>query len=73
MENIRLTKEEHDIVYIVEEATLSLKESIESSGIELVFDTDIEEKIINCDRYDIERCVINLVIMLKNSHQRVGR
>lgn len=57
----KINKEEHDIVYIVEEATLSLKESIESSGIELVFDTDIEEKIINCDRYDIERCVINLV------------
>ena len=39
----------------------------------LVFDTDIEEKIINCDRYDIERCVINLVSNAQNSHQRVGR
>ena len=28
----KINKEEHDIVYIVEEATLSLKESIESSG-----------------------------------------
>lgn len=57
----KLNKDSHDIVYVVEEATLSLKESIESSGISLIFDTDIEEKIINCDRYDIERCIINLV------------
>ena len=57
----KISKEPCDIVYIVEEATLSLKESIESLGIELIFDTDIEEKIINCDKYDIERCIINLV------------
>lgn len=57
----KLNKEKNDIVYIVEEATLSLKESIESSGVELIFDTEVEEKIINCDKYDIERCVINLV------------
>ena len=57
----KINKEEHDIVYIVEEASLTLKESIESSGIELIIDTDIEEKIISCDKYDIERCIVNLV------------
>ena len=57
----KIHKEEHDIVYIVEEASLTLKESIESSGIELIIDTDIEEKIISCDKYDIERCIVNLV------------
>ena len=62
----KLNKEYNDIVYLVEEASLSLKESIESSGINLVFDTDVEEKIINCDRYDIERCIINLV---SNAHK----
>ena len=57
----KLNKEYCDIVYLVEEATLSLKESIESAGINLVFDTEVEEKLINCDKYDIERCIVNLV------------
>lgn len=62
----KINKSQCDIVYIVEEATLTLKESIESSGIELIFDTDVEEKIINCDKYDIERCIVNLV---SNAHK----
>ncbi len=57
----KLNKCENNIVYLVEEAILTLKESIESSGKELIFDTYVEEKIINCDKYDIERCIINLV------------
>lgn len=57
----KLNKDDNNIVYVVEEATLSLKEAIESSGVELVFDTDVEEKIINCDKHDIERCIVNLV------------
>lgn len=57
----KLNLDYHNIVYIAEEASLSLKESIESLGIELIFDTDVEEKIILCDKYDIERCIINLV------------
>lgn len=52
---------ENDIVYVVEEATLSLKEYIESKGIELIIDPEIEEKIIMCDAYEIERCIVNLV------------
>lgn len=57
----KLNLDYHDIVYIVEEASLSLKQSIESVGIDLIIDTDIEEKIILCDKYDIERCIVNLV------------
>ena len=34
---------------------------IESSNIELLIDTDTEEKIIKCDAYEIERCIVNLV------------
>ena len=52
---------ENDIVYIVEEATLSLKDYIERKGIELIIDPEIEEKIIKCDSYEIERCIVNLV------------
>lgn len=69
----KINKSQCDIVYIVEEATLTLKESIESSGIELIFDTDVEEKIINCDKYDIERCIINLVSNAQKFTPKGGR
>lgn len=51
----------NDIVYIVEEAALGLKDYIESKGVDLVIDTDIEEKIILCDHDEIERSIVNLV------------
>ena len=52
---------EEDIVYIVEEAALSLKDYIENKNIELIIEPDMEEKIIQCDRYEIERCIVNLM------------
>lgn len=57
----KINLQENDIVYIVEEATLSLKDYIESKGIELIIDPEIEEKMIMCDAYEIERCIVNLV------------
>ena len=57
----KINLKEHNIVYVVEEATLTLKNMIESKGINLIIDTDIEEKIIRCDAYEIERCIVNLV------------
>lgn len=53
--------QEEDIVYIVEEAALSLKDYIENKNIELVIEPEMEEKIIQCDRYEIERCIVNLM------------
>ena len=38
-----------------------MKDYIEEKGLELIFDTDVEEKVIRCDKVDIERCIINLV------------
>ena len=57
----KLTIKEEDIVYVVEEAALSLKDFIENKHIDLVIEPDVEEKIIECDRYEIERCVVNLI------------
>ena len=57
----QLNIKENDIIYIVEEATLSLKDYIERKGIELIIDPEIEEKIIKCDEHEIERCIVNLV------------
>lgn len=57
----KLIIKEHDIVYLVEEIVLSMKDYIEANGIELIIDPDVEEKIIECDKNEIEKCVINLV------------
>lgn len=60
-ENFVLNLERCDIVYIIEEITLSVKEYIENKGIMLTFDTDVEEKIISCDPDAIERILLNLI------------
>jgi signal transduction histidine kinase len=51
----------YNIVSIVEEITLSVSEYIENKGIDLVFDTDVEEKTIACDAEKIERIMLNLL------------
>ncbi|WML35418.1 PocR ligand-binding domain-containing protein [Clostridium sp. OS1-26] len=50
-----------NIVSLVEDITVSVAEYIESKNINLIFDTDIEEKIICCDYDKIERIVLNLL------------
>ena len=50
-----------DIVKIIEDITLSVAEYIESRKIELIFDTEIEEKVIACDPDKIERIILNLL------------
>ena len=40
-----------DIVYLVEETVIDMKDYIEEKGLEFIFDTDVEEKLINCDKY----------------------
>ena len=56
-----INKKDEDIVYLVEETVIDMKDYIEEKGLELIFDTDVEEKVIRCDKVDIERCIINLV------------
>ena len=56
-----LNIKENDVVYLVEEIVLTLKDYIENKGIELIVDPEVEEKIIQCDKEAIERCIINLV------------
>ena len=52
---------ETNIVYLVEESVLTLKDYIEGRGVNLIVDPEMEEKTINCDNDAIERCIINLV------------
>lgn len=51
----------NEIVSIVEEVSLGLKDYVESKDILFVIDTDTEEKFIKCDKREIERCIINLI------------
>lgn len=53
--------ENHNIVKIIENVTLSVAEYIKDKGIELIFDSDIDEKIVACDPDKIERIILNLL------------
>ena len=51
----------YNIVSVVEDITMSVLEYVNNKGIELIFDTDIEEEIIACDPDKIERIILNLL------------
>lgn len=50
-----------DIVKIIEDITLSVAKYIEDKNISLVFDTDIEERLVACDPDKMERIMLNLL------------
>jgi PAS domain S-box-containing protein len=50
-----------DIICIIENIVQSVVEYVENKGITLIFDTNIEEKIIACDPDKIERIILNLI------------
>lgn len=51
----------NDIVYLVEETALGLTDYAKSNGIKIIIDPEVEEKIVECDYYEIERCIVNLI------------
>jgi signal transduction histidine kinase/PAS domain-containing protein len=50
-----------NIVYTVEEIVQSVAEYVQSKGLNIIFDTEMEEKIIACDPDKIERIILNLI------------
>ncbi|AKN34155.1 histidine kinase [Clostridium carboxidivorans P7] len=56
-----ITLSNNDIVKITEDITLSVVEYVENKNIRLIFDTEVEEKIIACDPDKIERIMLNLL------------
>ena len=50
-----------DIINVVESIVLSVADYIESKGISIIFDTEVEETIISCDPNIIERVILNLL------------
>jgi len=50
-----------NIVDFVEEIVMSVTNFTDSKGLNIIFDTNIEEKIIACDPEKMERIVLNLI------------
>lgn len=50
-----------NIISTIEEITLSVSDYAAQKGISIVFDTEIEEKIMACDDEKIERILLNLL------------
>lgn len=57
----RVNLENLNIISIIEETTLSVAEYIESRGITLIFDTEVEEVITICDAEKLERIILNIL------------
>ena len=51
----------NNIVEVVEDIVMSVTNLTEIKGLNIIFDTDTEEKIIACDPEKIERVVLNLI------------
>lgn len=51
----------HNVVSVVEDITLSVVDYARNKGIELLFDTDVEEKEMAIDLDKIERIILNLL------------
>lgn len=58
---MKMNMRNENIVSVIEDITQSVAEYSNSMGISLIFDTDIEEKIIACDADKIERVILNLL------------
>jgi PAS domain S-box-containing protein len=50
-----------NIVSVVEDIVQSVSEHIKANDISIVFDTNVEEKIIACDAEKIERVILNII------------
>lgn len=56
-----MKKQNYDIVNLVEEITVSVAEYALSKEIAVVYYSDTEKKVINCDPDQIERIILNLL------------
>lgn len=57
----KLNLSNENIVYIVEEIVQSVSSYINAKGINIIFDTNVEDKIITFDPEKIERIILNLI------------
>ncbi len=57
----KINKTKQDIVEVIENEALRLKNHVECKGIDLIIDPAIEEKIVSFDKIEIKRCIENLI------------
>ncbi|MPN02269.1 Sensor histidine kinase ResE [bioreactor metagenome] len=50
-----------NVIEVIESITMSVVDYVNDKGINLIFDTDIEELVMHCDLDAIERIVLNLL------------
>jgi PAS domain S-box-containing protein len=60
-EYMELNLRNHDIVSMIEDVTQSISEYAKDKGVSIIFDTEVEEKVIACDEEKIERIMLNLI------------
>ena len=58
---LKLNLSNENIVNIIENIVQSVSDYIKVKGLNIVFDTNTEEKIIACDPDKVERIIINLI------------
>lgn len=58
---LKLNLKNEEIVSVVENIVMTVVSYAESKGISIVFDTDVEERIMACDIDKIERIILNLL------------
>ena len=58
---LKLSLGNYNIVSVVEDIVLSVASYAESMGISIIFDTDIEEKVMALDPDKVERIILNLL------------
>lgn len=69
----KLKLRNQNIVSIVEDITQSVVDYVENRDIDIVFDTDVEEKIVAVDADKIERIILNLLSNSIKFTDRGGR
>ncbi|OOM16002.1 ATP-binding protein [Clostridium saccharobutylicum] len=57
----KINLKNQDIISIIEDIVLSVVEYVNKNEIEIIFDTDLEERIMACDADKIERIILNLL------------
>lgn len=71
---LKLNLSNKNVVEIVENIVQSISQYVKGKGINIIFDTNTEEKIIACDVSKIERIILNLIsnaVKFSNSENNI--
>ncbi|AJG99663.1 PAS domain-containing sensor histidine kinase [Clostridium beijerinckii] len=60
-EYFKLSLKNENIISTIEDITLSVTDYAKNKGLDIIFDTNVEEKLMACDADKIERIMLNLL------------